>query len=158
MNLDFTTIFEGTLGLVYGIFVIVFGVFCIIGMWKLFTKAGRAGWLSLIPIVNFYVLFQIAFGCAKQFWIVLAASVLAIVTLAVGVALGGVGAVICMLLFLAFIAVAIVIDVIMALALAKAFGKESIGFGVGLVLLAPVFYLILGFGSAQYIGAKGVKA
>ncbi|MCR5207547.1 MAG: DUF5684 domain-containing protein [Eubacterium sp.] len=38
--------------------------------------------------------------------------------------------------------------------LAKAFGKSS-GFGIGLVFLAPIFMMILGFGSDQYIGPKG---
>lgn len=35
--------------------------------------------------------------------------------------------------------------------LAKAFGKSD-GFGIGLVLLSPVFLPILGFGNAQYQG------
>jgi hypothetical protein len=38
--------------------------------------------------------------------------------------------------------------------IAKAFGKSG-GFGVGLLLLAPIFYPILAFGSAQYQGAGG---
>ena len=36
--------------------------------------------------------------------------------------------------------------------LAKKFGKSG-GFGAGLLLLAPIFYPILAFGSAQYVGA-----
>ena len=35
--------------------------------------------------------------------------------------------------------------------LAKSFGKGS-GFALGLIFLGPIFILILGFGSAQYIG------
>jgi len=38
--------------------------------------------------------------------------------------------------------------------LAKSFGK-GVGFGIGLILLSPIFIPILGFGSAQYQGAKG---
>ena len=34
-------------------------VVSIIGMWKLFEKAGREGWKSLIPIYNLWVLFEI---------------------------------------------------------------------------------------------------
>lgn len=30
----------------------------IVGMWKVFTKAGKAGWISLIPFYNFWVLFE----------------------------------------------------------------------------------------------------
>ena len=36
---------------------------------------------------------------------------------------------------------------------AKAFGKGT-GFGIGLVFLSPIFTLILGFGSAQYVGRQ----
>ena len=36
-------------------------------------------------------------------------------------------------------------------ALCKCFGKES-GFTAGLILLPPVFWCILGFGSARYLG------
>ena len=43
----------------------------------------------------------------------------------------------------------IVILFIVHIALAQAFGKSA-GFGIGLTLLAPIFYLMLGFGSAQY--------
>lgn len=39
--------------------------------------------------------------------------------------------------------------VLLAIELAKAFGKET-GFGIGLLLLAPIFVCILGFGSAEY--------
>ena len=38
------------------------------------------------------------------------------------------------------------------IAIAEKFGK-SVGFGIGLWLLGPIFYPILGFGSAQYVGA-----
>lgn len=44
----------------YVFLIIAAIVFCTIVYWKLFTKAGRAGWLSLIPIVNAYVIVKIA--------------------------------------------------------------------------------------------------
>ncbi len=47
--------------------------------------------------------------------------------------------------------VSIVVAFITYISLAKAFGKGA-GFGVGLVLLGPIFLPILGFGSAQYVG------
>lgn len=40
---------------------------------------------------------------------------------------------------------------IISIDMAKSFGKE-VGFGIGLALLGPVFYAILGFGDAQYQG------
>ena len=45
----------------------------------------------------------------------------------------------------------IVIWIIVSIDLAKSFGKGT-GFALGLIFLAPIFYLILAFGSAQYVG------
>jgi hypothetical protein len=49
-----------------------------------------------------------------------------------------------------------IIFVIM-IAVAKSFGKDT-GFGIGLVFLGFIFWPILGFGNAQYIGPNGVNA
>lgn len=38
--------------------------------------------------------------------------------------------------------------------LSQSFGKE-IGFTLGLIFLGPIFYIILGFGDAKYIGPGG---
>jgi len=35
-------------------------VFWIVGMWKMFEKAGQPGWASLIPIYNLYVKIRVA--------------------------------------------------------------------------------------------------
>ncbi len=43
------------------------------------------------------------------------------------------------------------------IALAKSFGKDT-GFGLGLIFLGFIFFPILGFGNAQYIGPNGVHA
>ena len=44
-------------------FVIVFSlivcVLSVIAMWRIFTKAGKPGWASIIPVYNMVVLFQI---------------------------------------------------------------------------------------------------
>ena len=45
----------------------------------------------------------------------------------------------------------IIISIILLIDLAKSFGK-GVGFGIGLILLAVIFFPILGFGSAQYQG------
>jgi len=45
----------------------------------------------------------------------------------------------------------IVAHVMLSLDLAKSFGKD-VGFGVGLIILPYIFGLILGFGSATYVG------
>lgn len=37
-------------------------VVILVAAWKLFTKAGEAGWKCLIPLYNAYVLFKIVWG------------------------------------------------------------------------------------------------
>jgi len=39
---------------------LVFYVITVIALWRVFTKAGRPGWLAIIPIVNVIVLVQIS--------------------------------------------------------------------------------------------------
>ena len=43
----------------------------------------------------------------------------------------------------------LVVTIIVALSIAENFGKGA-GFAIGLVFLAPIFWIILGFGSAVY--------
>ena len=50
-------------GLMGGAFGIVWLILClvvIIGLWKVFTKAGQPGWMSIIPFLNFFILCKIA--------------------------------------------------------------------------------------------------
>lgn len=56
-------------------------------------------------------------------------------------------------ILLMFIPVAnLIVSILVSIALAEAFGKTA-GFGIGLAFLGPIFYPILGFGSAQYCAA-----
>ena len=103
------------------IFLLALYIIGVIGMWKMFEKAGREGWKSLIPIYNMYVLTEIS---GQSGWLFLLCFI------------PGVGA--------------IIWDIIVAIKLAPAFGKDT-GFAIGLILLPFVFYLILGFGKDQYV-------
>jgi hypothetical protein len=108
---------SGIVWLIYLVLIVVI----IAGYWMVFTKAGEAGWKSIIPIWNLLVLLKII---GREWWWIL--------------------------LFLIPI-VNIVIAIIVALDLAKSFGKGT-GFGIGLVFLGPIFACILGFGDATYRG------
>lgn len=44
----------------YSIVLLIVGVVMIIANWKIYTKAGKPGWASIVPIYNYVVLFQIA--------------------------------------------------------------------------------------------------
>jgi hypothetical protein len=50
-----------------------------------------------------------------------------------------------------------IIMIIIFVALAKAFGK-GVGFAIGLLLLSVIFFPILGFGSAAYVGTGAAPA
>lgn len=50
--------------------------------------------------------------------------------------------------------VGFVVWIIMMIDLAKSFG-HGIGFAIGLILFPFIFYLILGFGDSEYVGAAG---
>jgi uncharacterized protein DUF5684 len=45
-------------GMVLIIYLIVIAAY-VVGMWKVFTKAGQPGWASIIPIYNAYVMLKI---------------------------------------------------------------------------------------------------
>ena len=38
-----------------GIFILAVYILLIVAWWKIFTKAGEAGWKSIIPIYNIYI-------------------------------------------------------------------------------------------------------
>ena len=46
----------GAIGIIYLALI----VFLIVTMWKIFTKAGKPGWASIIPIYNVFVMLDIA--------------------------------------------------------------------------------------------------
>ena len=93
----------------------------IIGMWKVFEKAGREGWKAIIPFYNMYVLTEIS---GQNGWLFLLCLI------------PGVGA--------------LIWSIMVSIKLAPAYGKDT-AFAIGLILLAPIFYMILGFGSAKYV-------
>lgn len=112
-----------------GTYVVVglIALLMIAAMWKIFTKAGKPGWASLIPIYNIIVLLDIA---GKPAWWII-------------------------LFFIPI--VSLVIAILTYVGLAQRFGKGG-GFAMGLVFLGPIFFPILGFGSAQYQGAVAKAA
>ena len=42
------------------IIFLIFGIFMIASMWKMFAKAGKPGWAAIVPIYNLIVLLDIA--------------------------------------------------------------------------------------------------
>ena len=110
---------------------IAIGLVMLIGMWKVFTKAGQPGWAVLIPVYNFILLLRIA-GLA-WYWV--------------------------------FTPLIILIPILGAIAylvwvhhrISTRFG-QGVGFTIGLTLLGPIFWLILGFGSSKYLAEQPAQA
>lgn len=120
-----------------------------IGYYKMFKKAGEAGWKAFIPYYNNYVCFKFAWN-TKSFWLFL------------------IGLLLCQIfsdsetLLLSLIALAggilfIVMGIKLDIRVAKSFGKSA-GWGVLLFLFSFIVSLILGFGKAEYIGNTTVAA
>jgi len=112
-------------GIAFYIVAFALGIVEIIGMWKVFEKAGQPGWGAIIPFYNLYLLCKIA-GRPGWWW-------------ALGLIpfFGGL--------------IWFILSLIVSLDISRSFGRSG-GFGVGLWLLGFVFYPILGFGDARYGG------
>ena len=46
---------------------LIIAIVVLVGMWKVFVKAGKPGWGSIIPLYNLYCLFDITFGKGWMF-------------------------------------------------------------------------------------------
>ena len=103
------------------ILYIAFYVLIVAGWWKMFEKAGEEGWKAIIPIYNIIILLKIV---GREWWWV----ILMIIPI-----------------------VGLIIWIIVALDLAKVFGRGT-GFAIGLIFLSPIFAMILGFGEDMYQG------
>lgn len=100
----------------------------VIGQWKIFEKAGYEGWKAIIPFYNMYIITEIS---GQNGWLFLVN-------------------------FIPFVG-SLIWSIMVSIKLAPAFGKD-IGFAIGLILLSPIFYCILGFGKAEYTLGKGASA
>lgn len=112
---DFTSLYFVT-----GVIGFIFYVLLVVALWKVFTKAGYAGILAIIPIVNTIILVKIA---GYSGWL--------------------------FLLYIIPI-VNIVFSIIVSLRVGSGFGKGGAWSFFLLWLFAFVGFFILGFGSAKY--------
>ena len=113
--------------------LLVFYVFYVIGLWKLFEKAGKEGWKAIIPFYNTFVLVEIS---GLNWWYFLIA-ISGIICSILGIA--GLNY-ICNLASLA-------VNFFIFYNLAKKMKQQPIGFAVASIFVAPIITMVLGFSS-----------
>ncbi len=104
----------------------------VVGLWKMFEKAGQPGWPSIIPFYNTYKMCEICMG-NPWYWL----RILVVFIPIIG-----------------WIA-ALYFGYQMYKAVALSFGKPET-YAWGLLFLTPVFMCMFGFGEADYYGPNGV--
>ena len=120
-----TTSSAAFLGIGTGLFIfyLVVAVVALVAIWKVFSKAGQPGWAAIIPFYNIYTLCKVA--GRPGWWLIL--------------------------FLIPF--VNIIVSLVVAIDVAKGFGKSP-AFGViGLWLFSIIGFLMLAFGSSKYVGA-----
>jgi hypothetical protein len=107
--------------------LMLFALVCIaiifVSWWKVFPKADEPAWAAVVPFYNVYVLLRIV--GRPGWWLIL-----------------------CFIPIVGF-----VVWIIVAIDVAKAFGKGT-GFGLGLGFLGFIFFPILAFGDAEFVGGS----
>ncbi len=103
---------------------LVFAVFVIIGLWKMFTKAGRPGWAAIIPFYNTYTTLKV--GSKPGWWLIL----------------------------LIIPIVNIYFSVVLGIAIAKRFDRSTFFGAVICGLFGSVGYAIIGYSGDTYNPAE----
>ena len=103
----------------------------VVGMWKMFEKAGEPGWPSLIPLYRSYKLCELTMG-NPWYWLRLFVFCIPVVGWIAGF----------YFMYQMYRAVAL------------AYGKPET-YAWGLMFLTPIFYCLLGFGDASFYGPMG---
>lgn len=129
------TAIAGFLGLIIFV-VVVLAVLQIIGMWKVFKKAGEKGWKYLIPIYGTAVLYKIS-GMSPYLVFLYILLFIPVVNIFASIALA-------------------IINLYQKINLMKAF-KASTGLTVAMLIVPFITYLILGFGKSEYFGFNEEK-
>lgn len=121
-NIKMDEMREIEMELFFNVFVCAIGVAMVVGMWKVFVKAGKPGWTALIPVYRIYCVTEMTLGKG-----------------------------IYCLLFLVPCIGMLIMPPIISIKLAKFFGK-GILFGIGIWCLPFIFLPMLGFGDAEFTG------
>lgn len=106
--------------IIYAVVLIAFIAILIVSMWKIYVKAGKPGWASIIPVYNMWVLCEIAFNNNIMWFI---------------------------FLFIPFLNLISMIAIMIGIS--KSFGKGT-GFAILTIFFYVITFPILAFGKATY--------
>lgn len=106
--------------------MLIFVALLIAAQWKIFVKAGKPGWATIVPIYNIVILLELV---GRPLWFII-------------------------LFFIPLLNV--VAAILLAIDLALSFGKDMV-YAILIILFSPIMLLVLGFGSAEYVGPGAAK-
>ncbi len=138
-------------------------VLLVVARWKLFNKAGEAGWKCIIPVYSDYINWKISWKKTYLFWVVLLLVVVGFALLAASgaITVGDKGKIVYAQSFnqvlagigLVLFLIAVVIDLICVFKMMRAFGHGG-GFFILWILIPNIMMLVLGFGPSKWEGAQ----
>lgn len=132
------------IGLALCFFAIGFALtaFLLVGLWKMFVKAGQPGWAALVPVYNLYVLLQIVGLPIHWFYYFVILSLVSVVIPPLGM-FTSIGS-----LVLSFYVVRLLL---------RAYGQSAETINVIINLFVPfILTYRAGFGPAQYLGPQSL--
>ena len=145
----------GTIILV-GLVVLALFILQLVGMIKTFKKAGQKGWAAIVPFYSTFTIIKIA---GLELWWFVIFAILPLITSQIAASTSTIGdhtTIIAANISAFCIAVAVLcLQYAINYKIAKSFGKD-IGFAIGLTLVAPIFWMILGCSAdTKYKGPAG---
>ena len=142
---------------VVGVLAIAYYVLTVIARWKIFTKAGEAGWKSIVPIYNEFIEWKLSWTNINLFWAYLGLAIVGAVLTTID-AQSAAAAESGSLGFLGIVGIIVmlasaVLKLVQEYKLFQSFGKGLAWF-IGYIFLNSIMILVLGFGSAEYEGPQ----
>ena len=120
----------------------------VLGMWKIFSKAGERPWKALIPFYNEYTETKLAWS-GRVYFIILALSLGMVLASVFMDRTSGISGTIWLIFYGICIAGGLIYNIKKCSRLSKCFGKGNL-FALGLIVIPPLFRLLLGYGDEQY--------
>ncbi len=135
------------------IVIIAASLVSIVGLWKMFEKAGYAGWKSLIPILNVYIMFEIS-GNKKLFPVLIVSDILYVISMVWRSVIYASDPSASSPFLTALAVLGVISAVVMFIVVLKMLAGLAVAFGQGmlwfflLLFFAPIAFVIMGFSSS----------